>query len=296
MFLSLVPLIVASIVLMVIKMKQYSVRELRAYECAGKIAHEMLSSIRVVLAYGLERKAIDKYAGELNAAEEVAKKKGLLTGVFLSVSTALFNLFFAVSLVYGTYLVHSDCVNYTVARIIRALFCIISCCFSTSQALPYFRDLAEAKVSARKIFNILESRSEAECHRSRGGKRLDTLKGEICFENVYFSYPQRKENPVINGLNLTISAGKVTAIVGQSGGGKSTILSLIQRFYLPNSGQITLDGHPIEDLDIDWFRSQIAYVSQEPILFSNTIGYKKYYIDFSIIKLTNWVLIILIIK
>lgn len=132
---------------MVIKMKQYSLAELRAYEGAGKVAQEMLSSIRVVLAYALEQKAIDKYASNLSAAEQMAKKKGLLTGVLLSVSSALFNLFFAISLVYGTYLVQSDCRNYNVSKIIRALFCMISCCFSISQALPYFRDLAEAKVN-----------------------------------------------------------------------------------------------------------------------------------------------------
>lgn len=147
-FLILAPFIVASIVLMVIKMKQYSLAELRAYEGAGKIAYEMLSSIRVVLAYSLERKAIDKYASNLNEAEQVAKKKGLLTGIFMSISTALFNLFFAISLVYGTFLVQFDCRTYNVSKIIRALFCMVSCCFSTSQALPYFRDLAEAKVRA----------------------------------------------------------------------------------------------------------------------------------------------------
>lgn len=228
-FLSLVPLIVASIVLMVIKMKQYSLAELRAYEGAGKIAQEMLSSIRVVLAYSLEKRAIDKYASNLGAAEQMAKKKGLLTGVFLSVSSALFNLFFAVSLVYGTYLIQVDCRNYTVSKIIRALFCMISCCFSISQALPYFRDLTEAKVSARKIFAILatnENNTDADptadeeksplCQRSRRrGKILENLSGEIRFESVHFSYPQRRDHAILKGLDLTITAGKTTAIVGQ---------------------------------------------------------------------------------
>lgn len=214
-FLILTPLIVASIVLMVMKMKKYSIAELKAYEGAGKIAQEILSSIRIVLAYGIEKKAIEKYAENLSAAESVAKKKGLISGIFVSISTALFNCFFAISLLYGTYLVSHDCLNYNVAKIIRALFCMVSSCFSMSQALPYFRDLTEAKVSARRIFSILEtSKANEQIGEKKEGKILSSLKGHISFENVNFSYMQRKDSPILKGLDLTIEAGKTVALVG----------------------------------------------------------------------------------
>lgn len=253
---------------MVMKMKKYTADELKAYESAGNIAQEMLSSIRTVLAFGIEKKAILKYTENLKEAEDLAKKKGLLSGIFISISTGLFNCFFAISIFYGTYLVRNDCVTYNVSKIIRALFCMISSCFSTSQALPYLRDFAEAKGAAKRVFAILDNEPASASHT---GKRLDLLKGEIIMDNVHFCYPLRDNNAVLKGVCLTIEPGKTVALVGASGSGKSTVLSLIQRFYLPDSGLIKIDGHPIDELDIGWLRSQMALVSQEPVLFSGSI-------------------------
>ena len=77
---------------------------------------------------------------------------------------------------------------------------------------------------------------------------------------------------VLRGLNATVAPGETLALVGSSGSGKSTIVSLIERFYSPNIGVITLDGEDIRSLDLKWFRSQIGYVQQEPVLFNTTIA------------------------
>jgi ABC-type multidrug transport system fused ATPase/permease subunit len=97
------------------------------------------------------------------------------------------------------------------------------------------------------------------------------VRGEIEFKDVRFAYPTRPELNVVKDLSFKINAGEVVALVGTSGGGKSTIASLIPRFYDPSSGVVTVDGRPIKTLRPSWLREQIGIVSQEPVLISSTI-------------------------
>ena len=99
----------------------------------------------------------------------------------------------------------------------------------------------------------------------------ETVHGELVLDDVKFSYPSRLDVPVLKGLSLTFQAGKTAALVGASGSGKSTIISLVERFYDPVSGAVKLDGADLKDLNLKWLRSQIGLVSQEPILFATTI-------------------------
>jgi len=108
------------------------------------------------------------------------------------------------------------------------------------------------------------------------GTKVDTITpksivGRVEFDNVYFSYPSRPSQPILEGVSLTIPANTTTALVGSSGAGKSTIVSLLQRFYDHEGGKITVDGHDIKDLDLAWLRRNIGYVQQEPNLFGLTI-------------------------
>lgn len=86
-----------------------------------------------------------------------------------------------------------------------------------------------------------------------------------------FSYPSRPTTKVLEGFNLIVKAGKTVGLVGGSGSGKSTIISLLERFYDPVKGNILLDGHRIKRLQLKWLRSQIGLVNQEPVLFSTSI-------------------------
>ena len=104
-----------------------------------------------------------------------------------------------------------------------------------------------------------------------GGLRPSTVAGEISLENVDFNYPARPDVQILKKLSLTFPTGKTSALVGASGSGKSTIISLVERFYDPLAGSVRLDGVDIRDLNVKWLRSQIGLVSQEPILFSTTI-------------------------
>jgi len=104
-----------------------------------------------------------------------------------------------------------------------------------------------------------------------GGLKPETTEGEIVLENIRFSYPSRPTVEVVKGFSITFRAGKTAALVGASGSGKSTIVSLVERFYDPTSGVVKLDGHDIKTLNLKWLRSQIGYVAQEPTLFGTSV-------------------------
>lgn len=100
----------------------------------------------------------------------------------------------------------------------------------------------------------------------------DVFRGALEFKNVEFAYPTRPETSIFKDFSLSIPAGSVMALVGPSGTGKSTIISLLLRLYDPISGTITVDGFDIRQLNPLWFRTRIGTVSQEPILFSCSIA------------------------
>ncbi|CAN7014536.1 unnamed protein product [Brassica rapa subsp. trilocularis] len=124
--------------------------------------------------------------------------------------------------------------------------------------------------SAHPIFQMIE-RDKAAKTSAKSGRKLSKVDGHIQFTDVTFSYPSRPDVVIFDKLNLAIPAGKTVALVGGSGSGKSTVISLIERFYEPTSGAVLLDGNDIKELDIKWLRGHIGLVSQEPALFATTI-------------------------
>lgn len=99
----------------------------------------------------------------------------------------------------------------------------------------------------------------------------DTFRGEIVMESVHFMYPSRPTVKVLDDVNITITSGQITALVGESGGGKSSIIQLLLRFYDPNQGVIRMDGIDLKQYDLRWLHRNIGYVSQEPVLFARSI-------------------------
>ena len=98
------------------------------------------------------------------------------------------------------------------------------------------------------------------------------MSGAVTVKDVQFSYPARPDVQVLHGLSLSLSPGKTLALVGPSGCGKSTVVSLIERFYDPSAGSLTLESFDLRDLNLQWLRSQIGIVSQEPVLFDASIA------------------------
>lgn len=141
---------------------------------------------------------------------------------------------------------------------------------SLGQAAPDITAFIRAKAAAYPIFEMIE-RNTVSNTSSKNGKKLDNVDGHIQFKDVSFSYPSRPDVLIFDKLFLDVPSGKIVALVGGSGSGKSTVISLIERFYEPVYGQILLDGTDIKDLDLKWLRKQVGLVNQEPALFATTI-------------------------
>lgn len=129
---------------------------------------------------------------------------------------------------------------------------------------------AAGRAAAFKMFEAIERKPEIDSCDPKG-RTLEDIRGDIELKDVYFSYPTRPQQQIFSGFSLYISHGTTAALVGQSGSGKSTVISLIERFYDPQSGEVLIDGINLREFQLKWIRSKIGLVSQEPILFTSTI-------------------------
>lgn len=142
--------------------------------------------------------------------------------------------------------------------------------FSLGHVAPSIQAFVTAVAAAAKIYNTIDRTSPLDPV-SDSGEKLENVQGSLEFRNIKHAYPSRPEVIVLKDLNLVVPAGKVTALVGASGSGKSTIVGLVERFYDPIGGEVFLDGHNIKDLNLRWLREHISLVQQEPVLFGTTI-------------------------
>lgn len=155
-------------------------------------------------------------------------------------------------------------------KVVNVVFAILIASFSIAQLPTLIEATANARGAASKLFATIDRVPPIDSA-SPGGLKPEKVEGTITLENVQFNYPARPDVPIFKSLSISFAAGKTSALVGASGSGKSTIVSLLERFYDPLSGSVRLDGNDVRDLNLKWLRSQIGLVSQEPILFATTI-------------------------
>lgn len=132
--------------------------------------------------------------------------------------------------------------------------------------------MSKAKGAAADVVELLDSRPEIDAT-DLSGDKLTECTGQIRFNNVHFRYPTRPHVRVLRGLDLEVKPGEFVAIVGPSGCGKSTLIQLVERFYDPLAGKVTVDGRDISELQIKAYREQVALVSQEPTLYAGTVAF-----------------------
>jgi ATP-binding cassette subfamily B (MDR/TAP) protein 1 len=144
-------------------------------------------------------------------------------------------------------------------------------CFrSLGQTSPCLSAFAAGRAAAYKMFETIERKPVIDAF-NKSGKVLDDLRGDIELKDVYFSYPTRPDEQIFNGFSLCIPSGMTAALVGQSGSGKSTVISLIERFYDPQLGEVLIDNLNLKEFQLKWIRGKIGLVSQEPVLFGASI-------------------------
>ncbi|KAI5078855.1 hypothetical protein GOP47_0006526 [Adiantum capillus-veneris] len=237
-----------------------------AYAEAATIAEQAIAYIRTLYAFANETLAKYSYANALQATLRYGVQISLVQGLGLGFTYGLAICSCALQLWFGRYLVAKGLTDG--GAIVTALFAIILSGLGLNQAATNFYAFEQGRIAAHRLFDMI---SRSSFGTTEDGKALINVQGNLEFRNVYFSYPSRPDIPILSGFFLEIPARKTVALVGRHGSGKSSIIPLIERFYDPTLGEVLLDGENIKNLRVEWLRSQIGLVSQEPALFTASI-------------------------
>ncbi|XP_039267520.2 ATP-dependent translocase ABCB1-like [Styela clava] len=269
--LSISPFLIVSSALIFTLTTKYTTAELDAYANAGSIAEETISSIRTVVAFGIQEEQAKRYGDNLGEAKAMGIKKGVISGA--SIGFLYFTMFgmYALTFWYGVTLVIDENDPLGPGDMMVVFFNILIAASGLGTSGSNMEYFSAAMAAGQKVFAVIDRIPPIDVFSDKGQKPKN-VNGEIEFKNVRFSYPSRAEVEVLKGVSFTVEKGQTVALVGQSGCGKSTSVSLIQRFYDIVKGDILVDGNDIKKLNVKWLRDRIGVVAQEPILFDTTIG------------------------
>ncbi|TMW62307.1 hypothetical protein Poli38472_009800 [Pythium oligandrum] len=266
---SVMPLMAMCLSWIIKTLRQRTAFSQQKYAEAGAIAEETLRSMRTVAAFTGESQAVAKYLAKAKGAEAENIKMVRVLSIVLGIFVGTIWITYAAGLWFGARLVADRKTD--PGTVFTAFYGILIGTISLARISPNFASVASAKACAASLFKILDEASAVDASKEEDGLIPHTCQGKIQVTGVDFAYPTRPDMPVLKNYSVTISAGETVAFVGPSGGGKSTLLKLLQRFYIPQAGKITLDGHDIATLQLRWLRAQIGVVGQEPVLFATTI-------------------------
>ena len=241
-----------------------------SYEKSGGIAEQSINLLRTVLFLNGQNKEISNYNKGMENSESQIQKYGFFAGfafgaTYLSVFSS-----YALGAWYGGKLVQEENGDYDGARVISCFLSIIMSGGNLSGLSPILKSFSEAKNALGRVIPLLERKPPINIEDETGIK-IESFHGKIEFKNVDFNYPARKEVEVFKKLNVVLQEKKKTALVGESGCGKTTITYLIERFYDVDQGNILIDDKDVKSYNLKSLRRNIGYVGQEPTLFATSI-------------------------
>lgn len=228
--------------------------------------HETLSGLREVVAFGQERPQAARFERSLRELLRLRLGVALISSG-LTAGQSLFSLTITLLILgYGGYLVIEGRTTLGTLVAAQTLFGLVFT--PASQLVGLFSGVQKALASADRVYAFLDRRPQVTDGPSRFEPRFP-VRGEIRFENVSFEYEPGRS--ALRGVSFTLGPGELTALVGPSGAGKTTLAGLILRFYDPTSGWILLDGADLRDLPLAWLRRQVGVVFQDTFLFASTV-------------------------
>ncbi|KAF3639866.1 putative GDSL esterase/lipase-like [Capsicum annuum] len=262
-----VPLIMVTGASYTKRMTEISTIKMAYLSEATSMVEETISQIRTVFAFVGENLSIKSFSDCIERQMRISKKEALIKGVGTGMFQTITFTSWALIVWVGAVVVTAK--RSTGGDVIAAVMSILFGAISLTYAAPDIQIFNQAKAAGKEVFQMIDRKPTINA--DFGGMTSEVIDGNINIRDVHFAYPSRQDKLVLQGFTLSIPAGKVVALVGSSGCGKSTIISLLMRFYDPMRGDILLDNHNIKDLDLKFLRRNIGVVSQEPSLFAGSI-------------------------
>ncbi|CAF1472610.1 unnamed protein product, partial [Rotaria sordida] len=246
----------------------FASKDKKLFEDVGKVTVESIQNIRTVVQLTKEDYFYKKYCSFLEIPYRSSIKRAYVFGLSFALANSVLYFMLAALFRLGAYLLIKNTVSFK--DILSCLGCILFGAQSVGHTVSTSPDYTKAVNAAEKIFEFL-NRKPIMDNSSRDGDDIPNFNGQLEFNGVDFIYPNRPESIILRNFKLKIQAGQQVALVGTSGSGKSTVIQLIERFYDANIGQLLIDSKDIRNLNLQWYRSQIGIVSQEPVLFDMSI-------------------------
>ncbi|KAI3846864.1 hypothetical protein MKX03_008457 [Papaver bracteatum] len=267
--LSTVPVLAICAAFMFILMRKQASRAQADYLQAGIVVDETISSIRTVASFTGENQAIFNYDKSLTKVYKSGVLEGVVAGLGLGSFSCILYSTYGLATWFGARMIIQK--DYTGGDVINVIVAILTGFMPLANLSLCLGAFAAGQAAAFKVFKTIHRKPEIDAYDTTSGRVLDDIRGDIEFRDVCFSYPTRPDEKIFNGFSLCIPSGKTFALVGQSGSGKSTVISLLERFYDPQDGEILIDGINLKEFQLLWVRGKIGLVSQEPVLFTSSI-------------------------
>ncbi|KAJ2777742.1 hypothetical protein H4R18_004989 [Coemansia javaensis] len=267
--LSVLPLMAGSGALMGILLAENTAGGQDSYAAAGSVADEVLSSIKTVMAFGGQARELERFRKRIAEARAAGLRKSWIIGGCMGF--IMFSIYgvYALGFWYGGKLVREG--KMTSVEVLNAFFSLVMGGFALGNAAPSISAVASARGAAVKVYRVIDRASPIDAVDTERGRAADGIRGEIELDDVHFHYPTRPDVPVLRGLSLRVRAGQRVALVGESGCGKSTTVSLVERFYDPVAGAVRVDGVDVREYNVRSLRQQVGVIMQMPVLFGQTI-------------------------
>nr|CAD2161669.1 unnamed protein product [Meloidogyne enterolobii] len=249
-------------------LKRRGMRDMLLAEDASRIAAESIEYVRTVQALNRQRTVYERFRSAAKLPHKLAFIRGIWTSLSIAISSSFVPFNFAITYYLGLCLIQR---GYTTPFILfQVVEALNLASFTIMTAAAYFPEYMRAKLSAGLMFAMASLRPRIDSLSDTG---LDApITGQIDAQNIHFAYPNSGNFQLaLNGFSLTALAGKTVALVGPSGCGKSTMIQLLERFYDPFSGILSIDGVDIRRYNIRHLRKSISLVGQEPTLFALSI-------------------------
>lgn len=265
--LALILLVFSSVVALQSFLQTKSVKKLTTnaklmHEVQSQVASDAIGNIRTVASFCAEKKVMDLYQKKcwIHLGTKSSINFGFAQFIFYTTNALCFYS--------GAILVQHN--KATVQEVFKVYLALMISAMGIATASGIALDTNKASALANSAYEMLNRKPQIDSSSSKGS-RLTILVGDIEFKNVSFTYPSRPNVQILKELCLRVPAGKTVVVVGASGSGKSTLINLVERFYDANSGCVLVDATEIQNYNLNWLRQQIGLVSQEPVLFNDTI-------------------------